>query len=172
MKNYNSLLALFLIGLNLISACKTPTAVYWEKSQKEKIFLGHTTSKLLDNAKIFPWYYYGKRAYHPNDSLVQYLKPLTDSLGVMIVAGTWCGDTQIELPKMMRLLQKLEINDSLVAIQLVDRKKQNRFFITKPMHVKAIPCFIFYKQGKEIGRIIEHPSVSIEADLLLILKNK
>jgi hypothetical protein len=100
------------------------------------------------------------------------MKPLTDSLGVLIVAGTWCGDTQIELPKMMRLLQKLAINDSLIAIQLVDRKKQNRFFITKPMHVKAIPCFIFYKQGKEIGRIIEHPSVSIEADLLLILKNK
>ncbi len=172
MNNNYSFFSFIVTALLLITACYSTKSVYWEKSKKEKVLLGYTSSSQLDNAKIFPWYYYGIRAYHPNDSLVQLIKPLSDSLGVLIVAGTWCGDTQTELPKMMRLLQKINTNDSLVNIQLVNRAKSNLYFQAKTMHVKAIPCFIFYKQGKEIGRIIEHANNSYEADLLKILLNR
>jgi hypothetical protein len=153
-------------------ACAEVKTIVWQKDKKENILVGHVNKIDLDQAKLFPWYYYGKRAYQLNDSVCTILKPLTDSLSVLIIAGTWCGDTQIELPKAIKLFEKMNINDSLVEIQLQNRKKQNPFFKAQALQVKAIPCFIFYKKGKEIGRIVEHPEKSFEIDLLSILSNQ
>jgi hypothetical protein len=155
-----------------LSACSAVKTSVWQKDKKEYTLVGHVRKLELDQAKLFPWYYYGKRAYQVNDSVCSILKPLTDSLSVLIVAGTWCGDTQIKLPKAIKLFEKLNINDSLVEIQLQNRKKQNPFFNAQALQVKAIPCFMFYKHGKEIGRMIEHPEKSFEIDLLSILSKQ
>jgi hypothetical protein len=163
---------LLILSFNTFSACTSLKTSVWQKDKKENILIGHTNKKDLDNAKLFPWYYYGKRAYQVNDSVCTLLKPYTDSVSVLIIAGTWCGDTQIEMPKAFRLFEKLNINDSLIDIQLQNRKKQNPFFNAKAIQVKAIPCFIFYEQGREIGRIIEHPEKSFELDLLTILSKQ
>jgi len=172
MKKLKPLHTLAILAFFSLTACAGVKTSIWQKDKKENILVGHARKVDLDQAKQFPWYYYGKRAYQVNDSVCTILKPLTDSLSVLIVAGTWCGDTQIELPKAIKLLEKLNINDSLVEIQLQNRKKQNPFFNARALQVKAIPCFIFYKQGKEIGRMIEHPEKSFEIDLLSILSKQ
>jgi hypothetical protein len=33
------------------------------------------------------------------------------------------------------------------------------------MQIKNVPTFIFYREGMEIGRIIEKPTNSLESDL-------
>ena len=40
---------------------------------------------------------------------------------------------------------------------------------TEGLNIEKVPTFIFYKNGIEIGRIIESPEKSIEKDFLKIL---
>ena len=40
------------------------------------------------------------------------------------------------------------------------------------MNIEKIPTFIFFKHGQELGRIIEKPKVSLEHDMLEILKRE
>jgi hypothetical protein len=51
----------------------------------------------------------------------------------------------------------------------VDSKKQASGLDITAYDIERVPTFIIYKEGKEIGRIIETPVQSLEADLQKIL---
>jgi hypothetical protein len=40
------------------------------------------------------------------------------------------------------------------------------------LHVTNVPTFIFYKDGKEMNRIVEFPIKTLESDMLTILKGE
>ena len=52
----------------------------------------------------------------------------------------------------------------------VDRLKKTHDYSIKELKIKRVPTFIFYKEGKEIGRIIESPNETLEKDFLKIVK--
>ncbi len=57
-------------------------------------------------------------------------------------------------------------SDAALGQDLVDWSKNVRDYY----QIKAVESIIVYRGGAEIGRIVEAPSKSIEADLLDILK--
>lgn len=54
----------------------------------------------------------------------------------------------------------------------ITRGKKTPDNLEEGYHIKHTPTFIFYKNGKEIGRYIEHAKQSIEKDILKILRKK
>ncbi|MFN4082213.1 MAG: thioredoxin family protein [Bacteroidia bacterium] len=92
-------------------------------------------------------------------------------MGVLIVAGSWCSDTKLHLPALIKVLNECNVTNEKVLLYFVDFNKKTDVFDAKALQIELIPTFIFYKNGKEIGRIIETPKVSIEDDLLKILNN-
>ena len=52
----------------------------------------------------------------------------------------------------------------------VDSQKTGGDVDISGLKIEKIPTFIFFKDDKEIGRIVESPEVNIETDLLKILK--
>jgi hypothetical protein len=58
----------------------------------------------------------------------------------------------------------------MIDIIAVDRKKQASDVDMTPYSIEKVPTFIFYKNGKEVGRIIETPHTTLENDMQLILK--
>lgn len=89
---------------------------------------------------------------------------------VTIVLGTWCSDSQLQVPRLFKILDALEYKRKLKVI-FVDKKKQANIKGYKKLGIEYVPTFIFYnKQQKPLGRIIESPKLTLEKDLLLMLQ--
>lgn len=92
-----------------------------------------------------------------------------DGIKIKIVLGTWCHDSKMQLPRFMKILDQINFEENQMEIISVDRSKKTHAFSIDELDIKLVPTFIFYKEGKEIGRIIESPEKSLEKDILNIL---
>lgn len=88
---------------------------------------------------------------------------------ILIVMGTWCGDSRREIPRFYKILDEIQFSDSNLSLVAVNRKKQGLFNETEGLNIQLVPTIIFYKNGGEIGRIIETPVKSLEEDIKNIL---
>jgi hypothetical protein len=135
---------------------------------EEKILTGKITSKTLQSER---WYRVGCRNYKPNKNVIDSLKTFK-GYTLLIFGGNWCSDTRTQLPAMMKVL-KLTGLDKNTQIFFTDRKKECPNcgdFDPKKYNILYVPTFIIMDStGKEKGRIVETPKLSLEKDLLKIL---
>ena len=86
--------------------------------------------------------------------------------------GTWCGDSKREIPHFFKTLEQVGFNTKDLELIAVDRNKKTPNNLQKGFNIKKIPTFIFYKQGKEIGRYVEYARESLEKDMIQIVSEK
>jgi thiol-disulfide isomerase/thioredoxin len=158
------LLCLGLTGSVLFSIC----SIAAQTTDTDAIMEGHLSQKEV--ASRCSWFEDGKQKYTPDESTVKALLPYARQLGFVVVLGTWCGDSQKHVPPFYRLMEVLRIPEKRIELIGVDRKKQAPVDIA-PLHIEHVPTFIVFYKGKELGRIVENPNVSIEKDLLQMLQN-
>ena len=84
--------------------------------------------------------------------------------------GTWCGDSQEQVPRFYRVLDEAKIDCKSMKVICVDGQKQCSDVQFEDYNIERVPTFIFYRKDKEIGRIIESPEVSLEEDFWGIIK--
>jgi len=87
---------------------------------------------------------------------------------VIVVLGTWCGDSVEHVPEFVKINETLKFNS--IEWLCVGRKLKDNTGVAKDLKIQRVPTFIFYKKGKEIGRIIETPKKTMEKDIKKILK--
>ena len=90
---------------------------------------------------------------------------------IYMLFGTWCHDSKREVPRLLSLLNKLDVPENqinLIGLNFMKNDSQDR---GKKFQIKKTPTFVFLKNQKEIGRIVEMPEISLEADLLKILSS-
>ena len=63
----------------------------------------------------------------------------------------------------------LEENYEMIGITIGKKTPDN---LQKGYAIKQTPTFIFYRDGKEIGRFVEHSKKSLEKDILKILRER
>lgn len=90
---------------------------------------------------------------------------------ISIVLGTWCHDSQEQVPRFIKILDKLNYNTRNLEIICVDRDKLAGEINIESLDIQRVPTFIFYKEAKEAGRIIETPFNSLEKDILTIIED-
>ena len=54
----------------------------------------------------------------------------------------------------------------------VNRSKKTSDNLQEGFDIIRVPTFIFFKDGKEIGRFVEYPRESVEADILKIVSGE
>lgn len=89
-----------------------------------------------------------------------------------LVLGTWCGDSRREIPRVLKIFDYLNYPKDKIKIYAVDRNKKGLNDEVDSLNIQKIPTIIFYKDNKEIGRIIEKPKVTLEKDLVSIISKK
>lgn len=110
-------------------------------------------------------------AYHPDKKTTTKLQAYKDITEVKVIGGNWCGDTRREVPRLCKVLYYMGLDASKFHYYQVDKEKkplEDDFAATRK--IGAIPDIVVFKNGVEVGRIIEVPEKSIEKDLLKILE--
>jgi len=87
-----------------------------------------------------------------------------------VVFGAWCGDSKEHLPHFYKIIQNSHLFEwKEVTLIATDRDKKAGELNIEDLKIEFVPTFIFYVDGKEIGRIVETPEESLEKDLLKII---
>ncbi|MGL5358592.1 MAG: thioredoxin family protein [Shewanella sp.] len=112
----------------------------------------------------------GYQSYQVDTAAIAGLKSLTTPTEIIVIIGTWCPDCHRETPRFIRIMEALANPHIKVTYIGVDRTKQDPQGLAAQYEFSRIPTFIVMQQGKEVGRIVERPAVSLEQDLAAILK--
>ncbi len=110
-------------------------------------------------------------AYQANAEAISYLKEAFSadkSLHVLVVFGTWCGDSKANVPDFFKVAELAQITN--VKYLAVNRRKNANGVDMSKMNIELVPTFIVYRGDTEIGRIIENPNYTLEDDLVSIVK--
>ena len=110
--------------------------------------------------------------YNPNSNTLAKIKPLIKNKDIVLIMGTWCEDSEREIPGFINILESISYDTAKIRIIAVDEDKITPNFIEKDYELINIPTIIFYDNKNEINRIVEFPIKSIEEDMLDILSGK
>ncbi|MDP4175154.1 MAG: thioredoxin family protein, partial [Bacteroidota bacterium] len=91
---------------------------------------------------------------------------------ITIVLGTWCSDSRREIPRFLKILDSLGFDSGKVKLLAVDREKKGLGDEIDSLKIELVPTIIFYKDGKEAGRITEAPEETLETDTNNIITSK
>lgn len=138
----------------------------------QKIVTGRISPAMLASDSSFEWYGRNYAAFVPDSASIVFLSTEAKNIHFIVFGGTWCGDTKRELPKFIKTAMLARIPESNIELYGVDRSKQSADGLTEKYHVTNVPTFIAISEGKEIGRIVEHPDKGIEFDLVQMLQKK
>ena len=130
-----------------------------------------TADRLLER---IPDYVQRKSDYTPDITVLEMMKSYVRADDrVEVYMGTWCPDSQREVPKFLRILDDLRSQFGVelpVKYVALDRSKQKPAALVEGKHVTKVATFIYYRGDEELGRIEEKTqSPLFEDDLLTIV---
>jgi tetratricopeptide (TPR) repeat protein len=120
------------------------------------------------------WFETNYEGYQVDEALLGQFDRDWEEITVDIFMGTWCGDSKREVPRFYKILDALSFPEDHVRLINVDKTPEA--YKQSPGHeesgklIHRVPTFIIYREGKEIGRIVEYPVTSLEMDLLQIFE--
>lgn len=168
-----SKLTLLMIVAIALSACKTNSANSHSDHSPSR-FEQHmdaagpiTIDELQNSYPIFSV----KRHNDLDSSAVAQLNAVTTPTQIIAFFGTWCHDSQREIPNLIKL--KKQLNNPNIQLQLIalDRNKSDSQGLAKKAGVEYTPTIIVYQNQEEMGRIVESTSEPIEVELLNIIND-
>lgn len=166
----NKIFTLFILFLGLQATAQDLNKKMQDTYRNKEIMINNCTRESVCNFPEFKSMYDTMyESYAPDSATLLALKPLTDGLKVTIVMGTWCGDSKLQVPHFYKLTDQLGITEKDLTLICVDGQKKAENGLIDNLDIQRVPTFIFYKEGKELGRIVESPRDTLEKDALDIL---
>jgi len=151
---------------------ETPQQSYFFKNP---MLVGVVETEDLRRDPFAEWFDSGYEEYVIQTSTLAQLYEVLDdpALSIEIFFGTWCSDSQRELPRMMRVLDEARFAASRLTLYALS-DNPGVFKMTPDGHeqellVHRTATFVVLRNGVELGRLVERPFASLEEDLLGIL---
>ncbi len=118
------------------------------------------------------WQSYDAADYTPDSASVQKIKMLVNQneVSFLLFGGSWCGDSKIGMPKILKLMNAAGVPLAKLTIYGVDRLKKEQTGTAERYKILRVPTLVVLKSNTEKGRIIEMPEESWEKDLEKILE--
>lgn len=118
----------------------------------------------------YSWYQQQFDAYQPDSIQIADLKLTASNIRIMVVLGTWCGDSKEHLPALFKIAQQAGIRDTQIELIGVDRKKKCPLPDISSLNIEYVPTFFVFNRGVLKGKIVETPATTLEQDILQLLQ--
>ncbi|MFD1614667.1 thioredoxin family protein [Gelatiniphilus marinus] len=126
-------------------------------------------SEIQDNDIDFKWFSKNYKKYVVKQEIILNVKEELNNINIDVYLGTWCDDTKRMLPKFIKILDFLNYDTNKINFIALNRQKKGIKQINKKLNITNVPTIIFYKNNKEINRIVENHVISLESDIKNIL---
>ena len=169
MKNIILILLLFAAG------CTTKINQETVNIEDEQILVGKVNWDGLTQQPYDDWFTANYLSYTVDAESLTALDNKTDGIEVLMFMGTWCSDSQVEVPQFYKILDHLKYDLTKMTVVALERLESRK--LVSPQHEEAdydithVPTFIFIRDGEEIGRITEYPERTLEKDMVKIITN-
>jgi len=171
MKRY--ILKFIMVLTITLTACKKQEPVNVRVPYEDTVILvGPATIDGFSEEPFNEWYDENYKAYQINESLLPSIRKNLENTSITVFMGTWCGDSQREIPNFIKILKAADFDFDNFNIITVDSDKKTPQNLERGLNITNVPTLIFYKNGKELNRIVEFPLESLEEDMLKILKDQ
>ena len=140
-----------------------------DEKNGEPLILGYCTVSLMNDSTFNNTWTSEYESYQPDVATLDSLEGKLDDVKIKIVFRSTCSDSREQLPRFFKILKELNYNLNSITLIGVNREKQGLSNEADGLDIQFVPTIIFYKNGKEIGRIVETPYESLEKDLLKII---
>jgi hypothetical protein len=134
----------------------------------EKMLLGPISIEQL--TELPDWFGHDFLSFMPRESFLNEIPTGIPGVEILCVLGSWCSDSKREVPRLIRIMQLKSIDPGKLKMFGADRNKMTPGGESADYHIEKVPTFIFFRDDKEIGRIVEKPEYSFERDMLAIVK--
>ena len=167
----------FVLAEPLAAQLSTPIINLEKKiADQTPILLGRCSISAFKNEPYNSWFQKNYNAHTIDSQRLDSIKPLLRKKKIDIFLGTWCGDSKWEVPRILKILEAAGFDTSNLGIVCVsnefDMYKKSPQGEELGKNIQRVPTLIVYEKNKEIGRIIESPVLSLERDLLSILRKE
>ncbi len=136
----------------------------------QEVLIDYCDRTGLESGEFGEYYALEYKDYAVNDSLVKLIGNNINEFDITIVFGSWCSDSEQQVPHFNKILDQAGYDDSQLKIIAVNRQKQTEEVQIEDLQIELVPTFIIYNKGKEVGRIIETPVETLEEDLWKIIQ--
>jgi thiol-disulfide isomerase/thioredoxin len=148
------------------------TMSHAQTNEKKEILIGKVSKSDLLQEPFAIWFKPRQESYKPKAMVIDSLKKIKQDYTITIFMGTWCDDSKEQVPHFYKILSAIDFDLSKTALIAVNREKTTPEKYEEGLNITNVPTFIFYKNGKEIKRIVETPVSTLEEDMLKIVTNQ
>ncbi|MEZ4888938.1 MAG: thioredoxin family protein [Chitinophagales bacterium] len=116
------------------------------------------------------WFQASYNEYEVDETTLAVLQGKLENVEVKVFMGTWCPDSQREVPHFYKILDDLQFDENQLTVISMDKYKETPEEYETGLDIQRVPTIIFYKGDQEMGRIVESPNISLEKDMTEIVK--
>lgn len=176
----NKIIALLTITTIMTFSCKenksTEKVVEVEEVEEIEedapILLGIQQRETLESEPYNKWFMQSYKDHTLDQESLAQIKEGLQEVTITLFMGTWCEDSQREVPAFFKILDEVDYDSDAVKLITVSEEKTTPEELEKGKDITNVPTFIFIKDGKELGRIVEYPLESLEKDMVKILSGQ
>lgn len=137
-----------------------------------EMLLGKVNFKGLQQVPFKEWFELGQQEHVLDTLAIDSIKPLLSDIDIKVFMGTWCEDSQREIPALYKILMASNYNIKTIEMVAMTHDKDTPSNFEQEYAIEYVPTIILSKNGKELNRIVEYPQQTLEQDLLTILQGK
>ena len=170
MKKVIYIIIFILLGCN--SSLSPLPIIYGETIEGEPFIMGKINRQNLLIYQHSEWFQEEYNKYKVPIGWVEKNKVLLKKMNLKLFLGTWCEDSEREVPGMLKLIDYSGFDLSKIEMYAVSGEKHTPDNYEKGLNITNVPTLIFYKNGKEINRFVEFPNISLAKDLETIIQGE
>ena len=142
------------------------------QEELDEVLIGEINRQDLEQAPFEAWFDPMYKSYKPNEEALNTIQENIKDYKIKMFMGTWCADSQREVPKFYKILDLSDYNLDHLEVIAVREDKTLPNEDEKEFNIIYVPTIIFFKDGEEVGRFVEYPQEDLEEDIAKIVSGK
>jgi hypothetical protein len=164
----NKILLFLFLSLSLFA--QTKNKLTKDEDSGQPMLIGICDRSAFSDTSFSAWFNDEYDRYKPDSARIDSIKNKITNFKITIVMGTWCSDSQREVPRIYKILDKLNFDSTKITLLCVNQAKKDPNGEAENLAIKFVPTIIFTKDDLEKGRIVELPQETLEKDMLKIVR--